>query len=69
MSRKARETRIRLPEREATILPIETPADAVGNEISSWRRDHRFAFGFPFGFASREREKTRRLREREMVHE
>ncbi|KAL0677096.1 hypothetical protein Bca4012_005077 [Brassica carinata] len=52
-------------EREATIPPIETPTDAVDKEISSWRRDHHFAFGFAFGFASREREKTRRLREKE----
>ncbi|KAF3587457.1 hypothetical protein F2Q69_00028527 [Brassica cretica] len=65
-SRRARETRIRRPEREreAAIPPIETPTDAVDKEISSWRRDHRFAYDF----ASREREKKKRLREREMVH-
>ena len=56
-------------EREATIPPIETPADAVDKEISSWRRDHRFAFGFTFGFTSREREKTRRLRERWCIND
>ncbi|KAF3509442.1 hypothetical protein F2Q69_00004438 [Brassica cretica] len=32
-------------EREATIPPIETPTDVVDKEISSWRRDHHFAFG------------------------
>ncbi|KAF3581156.1 hypothetical protein DY000_02028844 [Brassica cretica] len=52
----SRETRNRRPEREATIPPIETSADAVDEEISSSRRDLRFAFGV----ASREREKTRR---------
>ena len=43
-------------EREATIPLIETSVDAVNEEISSSRRDLRFAFGV----ALREREKTRR---------
>lgn len=58
-----RERRIRLGrcgivnqrEREATIPPIETSVDAVDEEISSSRRDLRFAFGV----ALREREKRR----------